>query len=118
MLVDALRLDRDFHVFGDGSAIRNYLHIRDFQRTIRVATNIPLSERIVTVNIGSGTGHSLNEIIAMLEQISGRRLRAIYQEAEPGVSRNVLNIDRARAVLAWTPEVELPDGLRDMFALA
>lgn len=117
MLIDALRHDRDFHIFGDGSAIRDYLHITDFQRAIRIAASICLSERTVTVNIGSGIGHSLNEIIAMLEQISGRRLRTTYQEARPGVSRNVLNIDRARAVLGWTPEIELSDGLRDMFGM-
>lgn len=117
MLIDALRHDRDFHVFGDGNAIRDYLHITDFQRAIRVAANIRLSEQMVTVNIGSGIGHSLNEIIAMLEQISGRRLRATYEDARPGVSRNVLNIDRARAVLSWAPEIELSDGLRDMFAM-
>jgi nucleoside-diphosphate-sugar epimerase len=64
-------------------------------------------------NVGGGSETSLNEVIALLEQLSGRTLDRRQKETASGdVRRTAADTTRARTDLAWTSKMPLEEGLR------
>ena len=63
-------------------------------------------------NIGSGHGHSLNDIIGAIENIIQVPLQVKYLPGRPfDVPINVLDISRAKKHLGWEPKVRLEEGI-------
>jgi UDP-glucose 4-epimerase len=103
---------------GSPDNVRDYLHIHDLGAAVRCALETPAALRVL--NIGSGVGHSVREVVKMLEKVLGKSL-PMEQRAGASVHDrvpwNVLNIDRARGELGWEPRIGLEEGLRRMAML-
>ena len=58
----------------DGSGIRDYIHVMDLAEGHRAALDTLLAEepQLLTLNLGSGHGHSVLEVVAAFESASGR----------------------------------------------
>ncbi len=103
--------DEPIEVWGDGSVVRDYLFISDTVSALLKAAEYRGNERVF--NIGSGGGHSVREIIAAVEQVTGRKAQASFTAARKfDVPVSVLDITRARKELGWQPRVDLNEGLR------
>ncbi|HTM56968.1 MAG TPA: hypothetical protein VL123_00985, partial [Candidatus Udaeobacter sp.] len=64
------------------------------------------------VNLGTGVGTSVNDIVRELNAILGTAIEPIYEAPRPGeVQRIYLDATRARSVLGWSPRMEFRDGL-------
>jgi UDP-glucose 4-epimerase len=97
-------------IWGDGSVIRDYIYISDVVDALVAAASCQSEERIF--NIGSGRGHSLNELLDGIEEVTGRTVVRRYLPARVfDVPISVLSIDRAKQHLDWSPKVEFRDGL-------
>lgn len=112
LILEALAEGRTFRVIGDGSALRDYLHASDFCRAVAAAIDAPLPEGATTLNIASGRGLSLNDLIARLEALTGRRLDRAFAPVQHDLGSSVLDIGRARALLGWEPRVGIDAGLK------
>ncbi|HLP97944.1 MAG TPA: NAD-dependent epimerase/dehydratase family protein [Sideroxyarcus sp.] len=107
--------DEPIEVWGDGSVVRDYLYISDTIRAMLQAVAYQGPERIF--NIGSGGGHSVREIIAAIEQVTGKQAQVSYTAARKfDVPVSVLDISRAKAELGWQPGTDLNEGLRLTYA--
>ena len=91
-------LDRQpLEVWGDGSSVRDYIYVDDLVLSIRRL--IEANMHGIIVNIGSGEGQSLLEIVATIEQVTGKELELIFRPSRPvDVPRLVLDVDRLRAI--------------------
>lgn len=82
--------DETIEVWGDGSAVRDYIYVDDLANIF-----IELIEKNVhntTLNIGSGRGYSINDVLAFLKIVSGKELKIVYQDPRPvDVSNMVLD---------------------------
>jgi UDP-glucose 4-epimerase len=109
-------LDKPIDIWGDGSAVRDYIYISDLVRAIVAASTATLPlER--TFNIGSGTGRSVNDILTAAEMLLIRRVQRLHLPQNSGmVLANVLDCSRAHAMLDWHPTVEWHDGLSQTLA--
>lgn len=98
-------------IWGDGSVVRDFIHIDDMVAAIE---RVLLDRNAAgTFNVGSGVGHSINDIKEMAEIVSGRLLKTTYMESRSiDVERIVLDSDAMRQRFGWTPQVELADGIR------
>jgi UDP-glucuronate 4-epimerase len=100
-----------FHVFGTGEQSRDFTYVAD-----AVAATIASMDRgpgWAVYNVGGGQEASLRDVIGMCEELSGRRLDVVYDEAMAGdVRRTAADTARIRRDLGWTPETGLEDGLR------
>lgn len=99
-------------IWGDGSVIRDYIYIADVVEALMAALERSSSREHI-FNIGSGRGHSLNEVLAAIEQVTGRSAIRRYLPARPfDVPRSVLSIQRAVEVLQWAPRMDFESGVR------
>ena len=110
VFLDRALRDAPIEILGDGSVVRDYIHVSDVARAFLCAVDYSGEPRVF--NIGSGSGCSLNELVAAIERLLGR---TVQRRHLPGrsfdVPRNVLDITRARDVLGWSPRVSLDAGL-------
>jgi nucleoside-diphosphate-sugar epimerase len=114
-IVNALAAGKRFAVFGDGDQSRGWTYVGDV-----VDATVAAAERgSGTYNVGGALEASLNESIALLEQISGRRLRVDRDPPVPGDPRRTqADTSRIRAELGWSPATTLAEGLRAQWAWA
>lgn len=79
-------------VWGDGSAIRDYIYIDDLARIFCQLMESGVSN--VTLNLGSGRGYSVNDVLAFLKIVSGVDFKIEYKNPRPvDVSNMVLDVD-------------------------
>ncbi|NJA04842.1 NAD-dependent epimerase/dehydratase family protein [Methylomonas sp. UP202] len=98
-------------IWGDGSVIRDYIHIDDVIDALLAALNHSTSQN--TFNIGSGCGHSLNEVLDAIERVTRRTANRHYLPGRPfDVPKSVLSIQSAEDELEWVPRIKFADGLR------
>ncbi|CUH23292.1 UDP-glucose 4-epimerase [Jannaschia seosinensis] len=110
LVIDAAQRGTRFTVNGTGREMRDYLHVDDLCAAFRATIDRPPeagSPRIL--NLGSGTGTTLPEIIALVEAAVGRAVD--YRFAPADVGSSVLSIDRINTVLGWAPRIPLDEGI-------
>ena len=88
----------------DGTAIRDYIHVRDLAEAhvLALATAQPGSHRIF--NLGNGTGFSVREVIACCERVIGRPIAARDVDRRAGDPAVLIaSSEKAIAELGWRP---------------
>jgi UDP-glucose 4-epimerase len=99
-------------IWGDGSVVRDYFFIDDLVSAALLAATVQELDGGRIFNIGGGRGYSLNELVQVVEQVTGRLARVEHQ---PGrrfdVPSVILDTSHAAARLKWAPKVELLDGV-------
>lgn len=101
---------KPLELWGDGSVERDYLYISDLVEALLTAMCYQGEERIF--NIGSGKGHTLNDLIHIIGQIIGETMEPIFFSGRPcDVPKNVLNNQRAQQELGWQPKISLVEGM-------
>ena len=96
-------------IWGDGEVVRDYLYIDDLAELAAIAG---LSGQTGVFNVGSGEGHSLNELCATIGRVTGRPLQVEYLPGRAfDVRKVVLDVTAARSRFGWTPAVALEDGI-------
>ena len=102
--------DQPLYIWGDGSVVRDFLHVSDVVQAILKSCNYHGSEYIF--NVGSGSGMSLLDLVKTIEDIHDFPLRIIFQEARTfDVPTNVLSIELAKRHLNWAPQIPATEGL-------
>lgn len=96
-------------VWGDGSAVRDFAYVDDVADGIILA--LVKGTRGDFVNLGSGIGVTIKELVETLSGIVG--CDYAFDATKPaGYPRRVMMIDRARDWLGYAPAVGLTEGLR------
>lgn len=112
--LNQLRRGEGLEVWGDGSLVRDFIHVEDL---VRLGVKAGESERVGIYNAGSGRGHSIRELLELIGQAVGGELRVRWREGRRfDVPRVVLDIARAEADFGWRPEIDLADGIRRTWA--
>ncbi|MDQ0621995.1 UDP-glucose 4-epimerase [Paraburkholderia graminis] len=95
-------------IWGDGSVVRDYIHVSD---VVSALLRAGARAHSGTFNVGSGTGHSVNEILDVVQQQVGRKASVRYQPQRSfDVERIFLDITKAREELHWQPSLTLDAG--------
>jgi UDP-glucose-4-epimerase GalE len=107
----AIGLHPSVHVYGtdyetlDGTAIRDYTHVSDLADAHVLALKYLLDGgRGTALNLGTGRGHSVLEVIRAVERVSRIRVPVRYSPRRPGDPPElVADCSKAAEVLGWQP---------------
>jgi UDP-glucose 4-epimerase len=97
-------------IFGNGQSQRDYVYIDDVVEAIKSALSRDCDREIV--NIGSGQGRTILEVLETIESLLGVRISKSFVPARPtDPGCNVLDISKAKRVLGWEPKTSFADGI-------
>lgn len=109
----AMGKNRQFTVYGqdyptpDGTCLRDYIHVSDLARAHLSALQALMSGKITerVYNLGNGRPHSVRQVIAAVENISGHPLEYSLGSRRPGDPAILLaSAERAMRELNWRPQ--------------
>lgn len=89
----------------DGTAVRDYIHVADLAEAHRLAlAALQAGTKELLLNLGTGRGHSVREVVAAVEKISGKKVltREVGRRAGDPPAL-VADARKAAAVLGWVP---------------
>ncbi len=96
---------------GDGLQTRDFVFVKDVARANLAALR---NDYAGEINIGTGRETNVNELFAILRDITGSQMQDRHGPALAGeVPRSVLSWDKASSVLGWQPSVSLEKGLEE-----
>jgi UDP-glucose 4-epimerase len=89
-------------VYDGGRAVRDFVHVADVARA--VVTLHPLLAEHQFVNVGSGTGHSVAQLLELVEELTETTLHIKWLPRRPSdVDAIVLDVSRLRQIMPWQP---------------
>ena len=99
----------------DGTGVRDYIHVTDLARGHIAALRYAQTHTgIETVNLGTGRGTSVLELVHTFERVNGVAVPYAVIDRRPGdVAECWAAADRAEALMGWTAEKSLEDMCRD-----
>ena len=99
-------------VHSDGSQTRDYIYLDDVVTALVAASTAPnINGRVI--NVGSGVETSVNELVELVANITGKKLDVIRNtNIFKGVSRMRADIRLANQKLNFKPSINLQEGLR------
>jgi UDP-glucose 4-epimerase len=101
--------DNPVEIWGDGSVVRDFIYVGDLAELCVKAGE---SNIVGIFNAGSGVGHSINEVVAIVRQTTGKDIKPIYKEARNyDVPKIILDIGAAGNAFGWKPKTVFADGI-------
>lgn len=110
----ASQLGHPITIYGDGKQVRDILFIDDLLDAYDAAFAAPDKSAGRAYNIGGGVSNvlSLRELLAFIEQRSGKKIPARSADWRPGDQKVFISdIQRARKELDWSPKIDCTRGL-------
>ncbi|MGC2203470.1 MAG: UDP-glucose 4-epimerase GalE [Stellaceae bacterium] len=97
----------------DGTAIRDYIHVQDLADAhLRALEHLGAEGGSMALNLGTGQGHSVREVVRAAEIISGRRIQCRYTARRPGdPPALVADPGLATELLGWHPQISDLDSI-------
>jgi len=98
---------------GDGEHSRDFTFVKDVVQANKLALFTTNPEAVNQVyNIAKGERTSLNDMIAMLNEITGKNITAIHGPERKGdVKHSLASIEKAKSLLGYNPSTSLRQGL-------
>ena len=99
-------------LYGNGELKRDFTYIDDIIDGIIKATK-PTKEKHRIYNIGSSNPVTINEVVDIVEELTGKRIKRIYKEKpQEDVQMTFADISKAKKELNWTPKINIRQGLK------
>lgn len=104
----SIKIYGDDYPTPDGTCIRDYIHVNDLADAHIMALNFLDKEESAVVNLGTGKGYSVKDIVEEAIKITGREINAEIVERRPG-DPAILIADnkKAKELLGWSPKYNL-----------
>ena len=99
--------------YGDGSTLRDYTFISDIVDGVIAAMD---SKGYEIYNLGNNSPISLNEFIATIEEVTGRKANIIQKPMQEGdVPMTYADLTKSSKILGYNPKVKLKEGLKKVY---
>ena len=106
---DSIDTGKPITVWGDGSAVREFLYADDAADAI--ITVMEKWNKPDAINIGTGIGITIGQLVSSLINITDARPEIIWDTSQPtGIQTKTFNIDKLTS-LGWNPKIGIMEGL-------
>ncbi len=108
----AAQTRQELPIWGDGSAIKDFLDIRDLCIAVTRAVEKQLTG---TFNVCSGTSHAISDAVKIVEKATGCRIRLRHIAAQNwDVKSSFYSNQLFASTAAWTPRYSLEEGISEL----
>lgn len=108
--IKAVLAGEEIAIYGDGNQTRDFTYVSDIVSANLLAAKSDTEGEVY--NIGGGSRISVNQVIKVIETLTGSKARLKYGDAQKGDVRDTYaDISKAQADLGYAPEVEIEKGL-------
>jgi UDP-glucose 4-epimerase len=98
-------------IWGDGKIERDYIYIEDAISALIKSLTLATEDKIF--NLGSGKGYTLNDILEIIEKVSGKKPKVIFKEKRNiDVPVNILDNKLISETFDWQPKTEIEEGIK------
>ncbi len=106
-----IKIFGDDYPTDDGSCVRDYIHVLDLADAhLKALEYIVKHNKSITVNLGSGQGHSVKELISIAQEIVGKKLnQKIVKRRDGDAACLVANNAKAKTLLDWEPKYKIEE---------
>ena len=101
----------------DGTAIRDYIDINDLAEAHVKSLDIIGDEKVEIINLGSGKGYSVMEIINTFSKLNIEIPYNIVERREGDIAEIYADITKAEKVLGWKPSRTLEDSIKTLIKI-
>lgn len=103
----------EIRIWGDGKVVRDYVFVDDTAGAVVAAVEPSFEDKVF--NVGTGRGCDLNELVVVIERLTGRTAKVRHDPARRiDVPVSVLDASLLRRRAGWAPRATLEDGIRSM----
>jgi UDP-glucose 4-epimerase len=126
IIVQAMTNERpSLNIFGsdwdtkDGTAVRDFIHVSDLARghiaALETASRDTSSKGFQVVNLGTGNGQTVNEVVTAMEGVIGRRIPTkLVGRREGDVGVCIAETSRATKILGWSAQKTIQESCGDI----
>ena len=101
-------------IYGDGSAVRDFVHVNDVTDAIILAI---IHLKGSTYNIASGTSTSISDLAKMMISLSHKEIQILYKSSRSGeILYSAADITLAKTNLGFIPKISLKSGLEQFLS--
>ena len=116
IFIDCLKSDSNPAIYGDGEQTRDFIYVSDVVEANMKAILTKGAEGEV-YNIATGEHETLNELLKILCDISGRNFYPDYKGVRDGDKKDsYANVSKAKNTMGFSSTVQLKNGLKRLFA--
>lgn len=110
--IELIEKNQPIPVYGDGTTMRDYTYIDDITDGIIKAVKYNNTSYEI-INLGGGSPVTLNEMIATIEKVLGKKAKINRLPMQPGdVVKTISDIAKAKNILKYNPNVSFEEGIR------
>jgi GDP-L-fucose synthase len=111
LIARAVAGENPLAVWGDGTAVRDFLYVEDAVDGLLAAYERGLGQG--PINLGSGRGYTIREVVDAIREAAGSNVELFWDTAKPaGEKRKVADTARAQKILGFAPKIGLDEGIR------
>lgn len=100
-------------LWGDGSPMREFLHVDDLAEACHVA--MQKYDGAEHLNVGTGEDVTIKELAETISSVVGFNGGITWDTSKPnGTPRKVMNVDKIKS-LGWEPKITLRDGIQSTY---
>lgn len=108
--IKSIKEGKPIIVHNDGEYYRDYIHVKDVVEDITICVEGDIGPHNNSYDIGTGKAYSVNEIIAMLSNITGKKIQIINEKVDNLIKLSVMNS------IVIKKHINLEEGLRDLWS--
>jgi GDP-L-fucose synthase len=101
-------------IWGDGSSIRDFAYASDIADGIILAI-VKGTGNFDFLNLGSGIGYTIRELVETLSEVVSFNYK-FDKTKDSGFHKRIMNIDNAKKILGYSPQVSLKEGLKETWS--
>jgi len=111
IFLNLIKKEEPIPIFGDGKHIRDYIYIDDLIRATQSIFDKKTKHKIY--NIGSGQGATINEVVNLIEKITGKKAEIMnFPRRQVDVKRIVLDTSLIKQVIDFKDITPLEEGIK------
>jgi UDP-arabinose 4-epimerase len=106
-IIDKIEVFGTDYETSDGTCVRDYIHVSDLARAhLKALQHLERGGQSLAVNLGTGRGVSIKEILQAVSRITSRPVPAVFRSRRPGDPAELYaDPSKARAHLGFVPQL-------------